>query len=109
MNIQYNHIDKKLKFARIYKENPVSKDRRIDKLLTNKAEPAPGDYDAMGSFKKTIGDVKYKFGNEKLVNFTDTYKNIKSFVPGSGHYKYEVGKVFNKLSASPVGIRVNRH
>lgn len=108
-NPQFTVVDKKLQYPKIYEENPNSKDKRLDKLVVNKNEPGPGDYDSLGSWKNTKGNIRYKFGNDKLVSFTDMYKKRKSYIPGSGHYKYDVGHVYSKLSMSPVSVRTRRH
>jgi len=41
---------------------------------------------------------------EKLVNFTETYKRAKKFIPGVGHHKVE-SAVFDKISKTPLSMR----
>ena len=85
------------------------KDSRITKIGIIKDRPAPGDYDQLKAFKKTqLGNREYKMGQTKLENFTDTYKKSKKYIPGSGHYKYDVKNVFSKISMGPSSIRSNR-
>jgi hypothetical protein len=47
-------------------------------------------------------------GKEKRVNFTETYKNGKKYLPGIGHYKDDI-KVYDKLSSSPLANKIFRH
>jgi len=41
---------------------------------------------------------------EKLVNFTETYKKGKKFIPGVGHHKVET-TVFDKISKTPLSMK----
>jgi len=82
----------------------------MDKITVDKSKPAQGDYNDIEAFKKTQNrKADFKLDKEKLINFTEIYKNRKKFVPGSGHYKYDISKVFSKLSKSPIACRVYRH
>jgi hypothetical protein len=51
----------------------------------------------------------FKLGKANLVNFTDSFKKIKAFVPGPGAHKFEVEKVYNFMSNSPRSLSVKRH
>jgi len=71
----------------------------MNKITVDKAKPAPGEYNTAQAWKSSqLGNREYNIGLEKKVNFTDTYKNNKKGVPGSGHYKYDVKHVMSKLS-----------
>ena len=78
-------------------------------IKKDKAAPAEGDYDTYSAWKKTqLGNREYQVPKAALKNFTDIYKQKKKFVPGAGHYKLE-STVYDKLSASPAGVKVHRH
>ena len=90
-------------------ERAKSKDSRMEKIKKNKVDPAPGDYDEMGAWKKSQSIQKeFKVGAEKRITFTEIFKNNKKFLPGSGHYNYKT-EVLSKLSANPVAVRTLRH
>ena len=86
-----------------------NKDSRIDKIKIDKSKPAPGDYNSVKAWKDTqLGNREYKMNTEKRGNFTDTYKKSKKYIPGAGHYKYEVKHVYSKISSGPSSMRSNR-
>lgn len=39
--------------AKVYPENEKSRDRRLQKIATDKSKPAEGDYDVVKAWKKT--------------------------------------------------------
>lgn len=45
----------------------------------------------------------------KKVCYFDELKDLKKFVPGSGHYKYDEKKALSKTSHPPLALKVNRH
>merc|ERR1712046_240121 len=95
-----------------WKEREKEKEKgRLVPLKKNKdATPAPGHYDTGSAYKKSQ-DPKRDFKVEKSprVNFTETHAKNKKFLPGVGHYKYEVDRSLNHLSGSPRSIAPRRH
>jgi len=76
---------------------------RLNKIQTSKKDP--DYYDLEVAFKKTASvRPKYTMNKEKLVNFTDTYKKAKKYIPGVGHHKVE-SAVFDKISKTPLSMR----
>lgn len=70
-----------------------------------KKENNPDYYNLDPSFKKTARKIpEYSIGKEKLVNFTETYKKNKKFIPGVGHHKVET-EIFSKISKSPLSMK----
>ena len=96
--------------ARIWKEGEYDKKQaRIIKIGKDKSV-SPDTYQTAKSFYDTqICHSMFKLGKANLVNFTDSYKKIKAFVPGPGTHKFEVEKVYNFMSNSPRSISVKRH
>ena len=91
-------------------EPKVNNDSRMSKLTVDKNKPSPGEYNTDKAWRSTqLGNREYKLGNDKRVGFTDKIKDAKKFIPGSGHYKYDVGTVFSKISSGPTSIRASRH
>lgn len=85
---------------------------RVSPIQKGGKPPAPGDYHfnrPEDSFKKShLPSNHFVFGKEKQVAFTDIYSRRKSYVPGAGHYKFDV-KMLSKVSGSPKSISVKRH
>jgi hypothetical protein len=48
-------------------------------------------------------------GTAKRVAFTEVYSKQKKIVPAPNAYKYDVGTIYNRLSCSPMAIRIKRH
>ena len=91
----------------MWKENEASKDKRIEKIVKDKDAPSSDFFhqDAKESWMKNqAASRQWKAGGEKRVNFTETYKNRKKFLPGVGHYKDDI-KVLDRLSHSPLKFK----
>jgi len=66
--VSYTQVEPNLKYPHMHK----SKESRMDKVLKILNKPAPGDYNAEESFRKTqIGKCDFKISNYKLKSFVE--------------------------------------
>ena len=106
---KYDIVDVNPRPAKIWKPNEKSTDSRLAKIVRDKSKPAPGDYNTTDAWRKTqLPNREYTAPKGKLVNFTEVYSKTKKFVPSPATYKYEMNKVYDRLSMSPQ-IKSKRH
>ena len=109
----YNRVDKKARTAVIWGESEQQKKvgARVSPIQKAKGV-APGDFHFAkpeDAFKKTqLPPEHFNFARDKLVNFTEVYSRRKSYVPGTGHYKFDMNNL-RKISGSPRSLAVRRH
>ena len=84
-NKDYKQIHSQERKPFITKESEKTKDKRLTKITTNKANP---DFYELEKAMNKVAKVQPKFSmsKTKLTNFTDDYKKAKKYVPGVGKY-----------------------
>lgn len=113
VDVNYRRVDKKTRTAVIWGESEQQKKAGARVSAIQKAKgPAPGDFHFSKpeeAFRKTqLAPDHFNFARDKLVNFTEVYSRRKSYVPGTGHYKFDTNNL-KKISGSPRSLAMKRH
>lgn len=114
VDINYRQVDKKNKAAVMWAESEKQKQDgggRVSPIPKIKT-PAPGDFafnKPEDSFKKSqLSPSNFQFGRDKPACFTEVYSRRKSYIPGSGHYKFD-SNTLKRISGSPKSVAMKRH
>lgn len=106
-------MDKKGKTAVVWPESEMQKKQgaRVTPIQKVKT-PAPGDFHFSKpeeAYKKTqLPPETFNFARDKLVSFTEVYSRRKSYIPGTGHYKFDINTI-KRTSGSPRSLAMRRH